>query len=225
MGNLFIAGATSFVGRAMASKVHEVDLVLQSRPGSKQKHLLTDPRRIEVDLADVDALVAAMQGCESVAQLIGTTRARFDEAGDYEEVDFGTTLALLEAAKRGSVKHFILLSSVGAGVGVGSYLKWKKKTEKVVRDSGIGYSILRPSYLAGDDEHPERKKLTNLRAFLNGFSDSPVGAAFATLKPMPVADLARTIAGLSQLEPQNRVYVGNGLFGLVKELSGDSENL
>lgn len=217
----FIAGGTSFTGRAVAHQdadAHGVDLKLQVRPGSKNKALLDDdPRICEVALDDHDGLVAAMQGCDCVVQLIGTVMARFNEDGDYEAVDYGTTVQLVAAAKAAGVPHFALLSSVGAGTGMGPYLSWKKKTEQHVKDSGLGYTLVRPSYLAGDDVFTDRKKLTNTTAFLGGMSDSPLGAPFAIIRPIPIQGLARAFLLLVHDGPVNGVLTGQQLFRVVRK--------
>ena len=217
----FVAGATGFTGRALAHQdigEHGVDCVLQVRPRSKQrKKLGNDSRIVDVGLSEHTALVDHMSGCDAVMQLIGTVRARFSEAGTYEEVDYNTTLQLLDAAKRAEVAHFILLSSVGAGVGVGSYLAWKKKTEQAVIASGLPYTLVRPGYLAGDETFTERKPVVNTQAFMNGLSDTPVGAAFATLRPINIQLLARVLLRLVRTGPTGGVLTGRGLFRFARE--------
>ncbi len=212
----FIAGASGFTGRALAAqdpREHHIDLTLQVRPGSAQRTKLgPDARVVELDVKDPVALEAAVEGQDAVVQLIGTMRHRFAETGDYEAVDFDTTRALVDAARRKHVGHFVLLSSVGAGLGLGSYLAWKKKTEGLVTGSGLPYTILRPSVLAGDAAFDERPKLSNTQAFMNGLSDTPLGAPFATLRPMPIQLLARIILALIAGGPLGRVLVGRSLF-------------
>jgi uncharacterized protein YbjT (DUF2867 family) len=127
-------------------------------------------------------------------------------------------MKLLDAAKSDGVHHFILLSSVMAQTGLGAYLHWKKKTEEAVKASGVPYTILRPSYLAGDDGMPERKKLTSLSAFLAGLSSSPAGDLFAALRPMPGRVLARLILHLVGMGPQNAALSGPDLFPLARRL-------
>jgi NADH dehydrogenase len=86
-------------------------------------------------------------------QLIGTVRANFAE-GDYEAIDYGTTVALGQAAQAAGVPRFLLLSSVGAGTARGSYLAWKKKTEDWLIASGLEYTIVRPSMIVGEGRRP-----------------------------------------------------------------------
>ena len=101
------------------------------------------------DPRDVAALTAGMRGCDAVVQLIGTVRARFDD-GDYDDIDYGTTVALGEAAKAAGVPRLLLLSSVGAGSARGSYLAAKRKTEEWVEASGLEYTLVRPSVIGGE---------------------------------------------------------------------------
>lgn len=218
----FVAGATGFTGRAVArqdAEAHGVDLKLQVRPGSRGRAALgSDPRVVEVSLDDEDALVSALRGCDAILQLIGTVRARFDDETSYESVDYGTTLKLLAAGQKAGVRHFVLLSSVGAGLGLGSYLSWKKRTEQAVRESGLGWTIVRPSYLAGDAELTERRELLALSAFLRGLSEAPIGGALAAnLRPINIQVLARVLLHLVRAGPQRRVLLGADLWRIARE--------
>ena len=217
----FVAGATGFTGRALAAQnatAHGVAVTLQVRPGSKHRgRLQGDPRIAEVEISDPIALRAALQEMDAVIQLIGTVQARFCDDGDYEAVDYGTTKALLAAAKCTAVKHFVLLSSVGASTGMGSYLAWKKKTEDLVRESSIPYTIFRPSYLAGDEAFPERASVRNSSAFLAGLSDTPFGGPFALIRPINIQVLARVMLHVvGERGARNEVIGGAKLFGIAR---------
>ncbi len=224
----FIAGATSFTGRALALQDAEafgVDARLQVRPGSSnRKKLQGDPRIVDIDVPDKGdlegraALAKAIDETDAVVQLIGTVRARFDADGDYETVDFGTTQTLVQAAKaNGRRPHFVLLSSIGAGTGLGAYLDWKKKTEALVIESGLPYTILRPSMLAGDDVFTERPAAANSSAFLAGLSDTPFGAPFALVRPINIQVLARIILHVvGKRGPRDEVLRGQSLFKIAR---------
>lgn len=218
----FVAGATSFTGRAMAAQDaarHGVDLRLQVRPGSPSAEKLRgDPRVTLVDLDDRVALEDALVGVDCVVQLIGTIRARFQETGDYEAVDYGTTKRLLDAAALRKVPHFLLLSSLGAGTGMGEYLKWKQRTEDLVKSSGVPWTIVRPSYLAGDEQFRERAKMAATSAFLRGLSESIlVGGFAADVRPINIQVLARVFLQLVEDGPQRRVLSGRHLWRIARE--------
>jgi uncharacterized protein YbjT (DUF2867 family) len=149
---LFIAGATGAVGRTLMRLAPQmgVDVVPHVRPktaGERPPY----PDAVVLELSDTEALAGALRGCTTVVQLIGTMRKRFASGDTYETSDIGTTEQLVEAAKKvGSVDHFVLLSSVGAGQPMGAYLKAKARAEEIVRDSGLSWTVFRPSAFIGE---------------------------------------------------------------------------
>ena len=147
---IFVAGATGATGvvfvELATARGHE--LVLHVRPQTAARHALgRDSRARVLDLGDHAALVEAVRGCDVVVSLVGTMRDRFTTGDTYESADIGTTRQLVAAAKEAGVGRFLLLSSFGAG-GAGAYLKMKGECERLVRESGLAWSIFRPSALA-----------------------------------------------------------------------------
>lgn len=148
---IFVAGATGAVGQVLlqlASK-RQADVVAHARPKSASKVSGTVNGQVAaIELSD-PKLPEVMRGCTTVVQLIGTMRKRFSSGDTYESSDIGTTRQLIEAAKAcGTVDHFVLLSSVGAGSPRGAYLKAKAEAERIVTVSGVPYTIFRPSAFA-----------------------------------------------------------------------------
>lgn len=225
----FVAGATGFTGRALARQdaaSFGVELALHVRDRARGAAVLGEGHRfVEGSLDDAPALTTALTGMDAVVQLIGTVRAKFDEKTSYESVDYGTTVALVDAARRARVPHFVLLSSIGAGTGLGAYLAWKKRTESVVVNSGIPCTILRPSYLAGDDVMTDRAPATALSALLGGMSDNPLGAPFALIRPIPIQGLARVILDVVRAGPPAdgvEILRGEGLFSRLRALDDET---
>lgn len=142
---LFIAGATGAVGRVLVPLAdrHGIPVVPHVRP--KSAATLTHPGKVAVELDDSTGLVKVMEGCSTVLQLIGTMKKRFGSGDTYESSDIGTTRSLVVAAKQAGVDHVVLLSSVGAGRPFGAYLQAKAKAEALVRESGLEFTVLRPS--------------------------------------------------------------------------------
>ena len=111
---LFVAGSSGATGRRVVSLAREQGLPLlahlRPKPGRQ-----ADAQTAVFELSDTEALRAALQGCTTVLQLIGTTRQRFSSGDTYESSDVGSTRFLVEAAAQAGVDHFVLLSSAGAG--------------------------------------------------------------------------------------------------------------
>ena len=131
-----------------------ISVVPHVRPARAAGGAKVAPGAAVVELADFPGLCAAMRGCTTVVQLIGTMRHRFATGDTYETSDIGTTAQLIAAAKAVGVDHFVLLGSAGTGRPIGAYLKAKARAEALVRDSGIPWTIFRPSALVGGERKP-----------------------------------------------------------------------
>jgi uncharacterized protein YbjT (DUF2867 family) len=139
-----VAGATGAVGQTLVplARGAGVPVVAHARPRSAQK---LGPGEAAVLELEEPGLAAAMRGCTTVVQLIGTVRSRFSSGDTYETSDVGTTRRLVAVAREVGVDHLILLSSVGAARPVGAYLKAKARAEALVTGSGVPWTVLRPS--------------------------------------------------------------------------------
>ena len=142
---LFVAGSTGAVGRVVSRPRRTGRSMPSPTPGARAASRWTISLRSS----------PRCRAGPTVVQLIGTIRARFKSGDTYETSDIGTTRQLVDAAKlAGSIDHIVLLSSVGAGRPIGAYLKAKAAAEKLVVDSGIPYTILRPSTFDGEGHKP-----------------------------------------------------------------------
>ena len=153
---LFVAGSTGAIGRTLLrlAPARQADVVPHVRPKSAAAGA-PYPKAAVLELSNVEALTTALRGCTTVIQLIGTMRKRFATGDTYETSDVGTTQHLVDAARRaGSIDHFVLLSSVGAGRPFGAYLHAKARAEAIVRDSSIPWTIFRPSAFVGEGHQP-----------------------------------------------------------------------
>jgi uncharacterized protein YbjT (DUF2867 family) len=198
----FVAGATGYTGRALLEGFARIPTDWKPRPHARTAGKIADA--VVCDPRDVAALTDGMRGCDAVVQLIGTVRARFDE-GDYDAIDYGTTVALGEAAKAAGVPRFLLLSSTGAGSPRGSYLRAKRKTEAWVEASGLEHTIVRPSFIVG----PGRRVAQAL-----GYLTYPI----PSWRGIEVHDLARVFLHALERRDQvrNKILEGNSLWQLLR---------
>src|SRR3712207_1263270 len=99
----------------------------------------------EGDLKDPATLRPA---CEGVTTVISTASATLSRAsGDsIETVDRGGQLNLIAAARAAGVRHFIFVSFSGNIDNPFPLRDAKRTVEQRLKESGMGYTILRPSY-------------------------------------------------------------------------------
>jgi len=203
---LFVAGSTGATGRTLMplATARGVDIVPHLRPASAQGRDL-HPQSAVLDLDDAAALDAAMAGCTTVVQLIGTMRKRFSAGDTYESSDIGTTRLLVESATRCGVDHVVLLSSVGAGKPTGAYLRAKARAESIVTGSGLDWTIFRPSSFAGEGHRPPPGMALFTRAL-----------GMDRFRPIPIGQLAATILHVACTgEPRATVLEGTSLWAQV----------
>ena len=132
-------------------------------------------------------------------------RHRFAKGDTYETSDIGTTAQLIAAAKPAGVDHLILLTSAGAGRPVGAYLKAKARAEALVRDSGIPWTIFRPSALEGGERKP-----------IPGFKGLTRLLGLKSFEPISLEELAAAmLQSAADRAPLGAVLEGTSLWELV----------
>jgi nucleoside-diphosphate-sugar epimerase len=166
----FVAGATGYTGRALVAELcrRGVRTVAHVRPDSPR---LDEWRsRFEAmgaetdtsawtDAAMADALARVRPA--AVFALLGTTRARTRRDGDgagYDAVDYGLSATLLRATARACPQaRFVYLSSVGVGPRArGDYLRVRWRLEQELQQSGVPWTVVRPSFITGPDRAESR---------------------------------------------------------------------
>jgi hypothetical protein len=165
---------------------------------------------------DIHATLQRLQP-SNVYALLGTTRARGKQGSgsavrdDYEAVDYGLSIMLLEAAVAcKSRPRFVYLSAMGAdGRAVNTYMEVRQRVEAAVLDSGLPYLIARPGFITGDDRDDDRitervaARISDgllaglgvlgakrLRARYTSLTGTQLGAALVELGCAPGADVS-----------------------------------
>lgn len=179
----FVAGATGYTGREVVRTLVErgVRTIAHVRPDSPSIDVWYE--RFGALGAEVDATpwvretmskrLTALQPTHVFA-LLGTTRKRGKQAQGspetYETVDYGLTKLLAFAAvAAGSRPRFVYLSSTGVSENArGAYMETRWRTEQEVRNSGLPYTIARPSFIVGSDRDEARPGERTIAAVTDG---------------------------------------------------------
>jgi NADH dehydrogenase len=154
---ILVTGATGFIGTHLLPRlIRDAGLKIRMfvRPGSDLEGL---PRGLTLsamvgDIGDSEALLSAMSGVHTIIHLVGT-----DHRGRHahlKDVDVAAARALTAAAVSARVGRIIFVSRIGADSASGfSILKAKGEVEDIFKNSGIAYTILRPSILFGRGDY------------------------------------------------------------------------
>ncbi|MBK7403199.1 MAG: NAD(P)H-binding protein [Phycisphaerales bacterium] len=156
VGMVAVTGATGFAGRHVVRELLSRGSPVRAlvRDTTKAAQVLpADPHltlvRGEGD--DGHALGELLQGCSAVVNTVGIIREG-PGGQTFKRVHVGMTRALTQAAKRSRCERFVQISSLAVSeVGTTGYQRTKFEAETIVRDSGLRWTILRPSLIHGRD--------------------------------------------------------------------------
>jgi len=149
--NIFIAGATGFVGGHLIDALLKNGHKLRCLARSEKTEKRLGEKGIEVASGDItipETLEGALNGIDFVIHLVGIIEEK--GSATFEDVHVRGTANLVIAAKKAGVKHFFYQSALGADRASWSgYLKTKAEAEEIVKAARIPYTIFRPSLIIG----------------------------------------------------------------------------
>jgi NADH dehydrogenase len=199
---ILVTGGTGFVGHEVVGELlalgYRVRLLV--RHPERANPFAHHPRVecIQGDALRPDTLPAAMAGVQAVIHLIGIIAETSQVT--YEQAHTEATRNVLAAAKQAGVTRWIQMSAIGTRPFARSrYHLTKWQAEQLVRQSGLDWTIFRPSLIYG---HDERDQLLNLlrRAlswpldFIQLYSFPLLDGGAPLIQPVSVREVARCFA-------------------------------
>ena len=188
---ILLTGATGFVGSNLMKEL--------LKQGLQVRCLIRNPDRADAlknagaelvkgDITDKDSIAKALEDdkVEAAVHLVGILA----ETGKatFEAIHTQGTRNMVEACKAKGIKRFIHISALGTKANARSqYHKTKWAAEEIIRASGLGYTIFRPSVMFGKED-----KFTNLFAGIIKISPFIMipGNGQNKMQPVFVKDLA-----------------------------------
>lgn len=148
-----VIGGTGFVGSylidALLDAGHEPHVLVRS--GSEGKlHRANECELTTGDLDSAAAIDAVLAGCDAVIYNVGILREFPREGITFEALQYRGAETVAEAAKRAGIRRFLLMSANGIDSAETRYQTTKLRAEAMIRESGLDYTIFRPSVIFGD---------------------------------------------------------------------------
>ncbi len=195
---ILVAGGTGFVGsgivRELARRGRRVAVLTRSASQAKRFPGIEVEYR-EGDVNWPESLAAAMQGVEAVVGCQQFPNSPIEDPGrgyTFEKVDAEGTENLVRAAKAAGAGRYVYLSGAGAAPEGRHWFRAKWRAETAVRESGLTYTILRPSWVYG----PEDKSLNKFLGMSRFLPFVPLigNAGKQRMQPVFIDDVGRAVA-------------------------------
>jgi uncharacterized protein YbjT (DUF2867 family) len=189
---VLVTGATGFVGRKVVGALLDAGHVVRCLVHSPGAERVLDLDKVDVHyggVTDPAALGAAFYDVTSVIHLVAVIRER--GRATFQGINVQGTENVLKLALAAGVKRFVFLSSIGAqDTAQLPFLRSKWLGERAVAQSGLPYTMLRPSLVFGEGD-----EFTNtLAAIIKAFPLVPVvGDGETQFQPIAVEDVARCV--------------------------------
>lgn len=164
---ILITGATGYVGQHLVSRLAAQDEPLRCLVRNTKKAARILPTRgiefVRGDTTQPASLEVAVRNVDTIVHAAFITADHKQSVGNhYEETNVQGTVNLIEAAKDAKVKRIIEISGLGTKPDkAGSYMQGRYLAEKMLKESGLDWTIIQPSVLFGKGA-PFIKGLTSL---------------------------------------------------------------
>jgi len=197
---VLVTGATGFVGSHLLRRMRSAGLPVRAMVRDSEKTQGLRELGVEIvvgDFSDKASLMSAATGVERVVHLVGIIQE--SPGATFQSVHVEGTKNLVAALKQAGVRHLVYQSALGARAQSPSrYHQTKWEAEELVRNSGIPYTIVRPSLIYGPGDQFTLRLVDMIRR-------SPV---------LPIIG-----SGSSKVQP---LYIDDEVSCLIKTISSDA---
>lgn len=190
-----MTGATGYVGGYILSELlrmgHEVVCLVRRGSESKLNRLGIDMSRVSYSYGDVatpDGVNAGdIRGCDAFIHLVGIIREFPAHGITFEKIHVEGTRNVLNAVRHSGVSRFLHMSALGTSpAGATGYERSKAAAEGLVQNSGLSWTIFRPSLIIGS-----RGEFTQMLKSMISMRIVPlIGAGESLFQPVAVGDVA-----------------------------------
>ena len=197
---ILVAGGTGFVGAAIVRELRRrgqpVAVLTRDTNRSRKRFPALEVQFREGDVRDLSTLEEGVRGSDTIVGCVQFPNSPVENPSrghTFEEVDAKGTENLVHAAKAAGVRRYVYLS--GAGAAPDAEYHWfraKWRAESAVREGGMNYTILRPSWIYG----PEDQALNRFLGMSRFLPFVPLigNAGKQRLQPVFIDDVGRAVA-------------------------------
>ena len=148
--NVFVTGGTGYIGKHLIPELlrrgHQIRAL--TRPSSAPK-LPSGAQPILGDALNASTFKHLVRPSDTFIQLVGVAHPSPSKAEEFKAIDLVSINESVRAAESSSIRHFIYLSVAQPAPAMKAYVAVRSEGERLVRESGIPATFIRPWYVLG----------------------------------------------------------------------------
>ena len=150
MSEVFIAGGTGYIGRVLIGRLCARNLPVKAvvRPQSIA-NVPPDCQPIPADVLDAATYQDSISPGSTFVHLVGVPHPAPWKHRAFRSIDLVSLEQSVRAARHARVSHFIYMSVAHPAPVMKAYIQVRMECERIIRDSTLPATILRPWYVLG----------------------------------------------------------------------------
>ena len=148
--SVFVTGGSGYVGRplieALLARGHDVRALV--RPGSEHR-LFPGCTPVSGNALDGSSFMDRVRVRDTFVQLVGTPHPGPQKGAEFRRVDLVSARESVRVARDAGVSHFVYMSVAHPAPIMREYVAVRMEGERLLRESGLNTTILRPWYVLG----------------------------------------------------------------------------
>jgi len=148
--NVFITGATGYIGRHLVPELARRGHVVRAlvRPMSIAR-LPADAKPVIGDALDADTFAQNLAPSDTLIHLVGVPHPSPSKGEEFRRIDLVSIRETVRAIAGSTIRHVIYLSVAHPAPAMKEYVAVREEGERLLRESGIAATFVRPWYVLG----------------------------------------------------------------------------
>jgi uncharacterized protein YbjT (DUF2867 family) len=147
---IFVTGGTGYIGRHLIPELiargHNVRALV--RPASAGK-LAPGTEPVIGDALNALSFAHCVSPSDTFVQLVGVAHPSPAKAREFQSIDLASIRESVRAVSGSTIRHFVYLSVAMPAPAMKAYVAVREEGERLVRDSAIAATFVRPWYVLG----------------------------------------------------------------------------
>ena len=184
---IVVTGASGFIAKNLRKYLSEKNIELISISRNNFKNFKYETKIISKNYKEKN-LLKKIQNSSALIHLVGIGKQSVNT--DYDMINTELTKHIVNLSKKARIKKIIFLSGLGVSPNTSSgYFISKYNAEKQIIDSGLDFTVFRPSYIVGKDDLFSK----NLKKQIKSGEIIIPGSGFYSIQPIHVSDVVKVI--------------------------------